>query len=453
MVKELERRKALLKEIIESIEEYAAYADALFVASKTTTIVRDMQGTEMRTDGDSGLKLRAYNGSFHEECVPGWDARSIRSAAGRLKSTLAKRGRNDLNPDRKRKTGHFSQGSQNPATIKEKTLQLERLHAAGIDRGFLDCHVAHDEITEQRIFVNKYKQISSDWTGCTLTVMPIVRSQETTRSDFFRRFSTDFQEVSEQDLAATFERAKRLEDAKRISPGEYDVILSPNVAGLLAHESFGHGMEADTMLAGRALAEKYREKKVAPVKVSICEDPSLEGTHGFLFFDDEGNLPERVFLIDKGIVKDPITNLFSSARGEYRRSANGRTEGFDRKIFARMTNTFFLPGTSDPEKMISKIKNGFYLHHGTSGMEDPRGWGVQIAGIIAERIRNGKMTGELFSEVTLGGFLPDILKSIKEVGSDFNIHDDAGFCAKGHHDWVRVSSGGPSLLIRGVHLS
>jgi predicted Zn-dependent protease len=40
------------------------------------------------------------------------------------------------------------------------------------------------------------------------------------------------------------EEAKNLVDAKRIKPGKYHCILNPKITGLLAHESFGHGMES-----------------------------------------------------------------------------------------------------------------------------------------------------------------------------------------------------------------
>jgi len=94
-----------------------------------------------------------------------------------------------------------------------------------------------------------------------------------------------------------------------------------------------------------------------------------------------------------------------------------------------------------------------YLHHSSSGMEDPKGWGVQIAGVLCERIKNGKLTGELFYESTISGYLPTLLNNIVGVGKEFQIQDDAGFCGKGHKEYVRVSSGGPHLSIKEVDLS
>jgi TldD protein len=44
------------------------------------------------------------------------------------------------------------------------------------------------------------------------------------------------------------------------------------------------------------------------------------------------------------------------------------------------------------------------------------------------------------------GYVPDMLRSISAIGSDFAL--DPGFCGKGHKEMVPVSSGGPHLRTR-----
>ena len=212
-------------------------------------------------------------------------------------------------------------------------------------------------------------------------------------------------------------------------------------------------MESDTIMKGRAKAENFLGKRIASAKVNICDDPSIQGTHGFLFFDDEGTLPRRTFMVKNGIVGEPLTESYSAWKKNFTRTGNARAESFDHKIYARMTNTFFLQGKEEVDAIIKSVKNGIYLHHGSSGMEDPKGWGVQIAGILCERIKNGKRTGEYFYEASISGYLPTILNNITAIGKDFVINKDVGFCGKGHKEYVRVSSGGPHLLIKELDLS
>jgi TldD protein len=84
-------------------------------------------------------------------------------------------------------------------------------------------------------------------------------------------------------------------------------------------------------------------------------------------------------------------------------------------------------------------------------MEDPKGWGIQIQGILAERIQNGKLTGELFTNITMTGYLPTILNNIKMIANDLEVKG-TGRCGKQHKEWVRVSEGGPHMLIEEVEL-
>ena len=42
-------------------------------------------------------------------------------------------------------------------------------------------------------------------------------------------------------------------------------------------------------------------------------------------------------------------------------------------------------------------------------MEDPKGWGIQLEALYAEKIKDGKLTGEVFSPVVVTGYVPDIL--------------------------------------------
>lgn len=452
----------MLRKLVRRLEKSCEYADALYSENTKKRFTKDKAETDFRADANAGVKFRAYDGQrFREACIQSTDAKRMEQAVETLARDLKERpvkGRTRrLKISRKTLKKKFSLDCEDPAdvSIAEKAAAVDAIHKQVMEREFVNCQVVYREEEEQRVFVNRYRELSSRWTGCTLVVVPFVRTQEgETRSDFYANFSNGFDVVQlDDDFTAFLDRAVKVGQAAKIAPGTYTAVLHPTVSGLLAHESFGHGMEADTMRLGRAKAAEYLGKKIAGVKVNIVDDPSVEGTHGFLFFDDEGNLPSRTHLIERGVVTRPISDMLSATHGNWPLTGNGRAEAFDHKAYARMTNTFFLPGPDNVEKLIGKVEDGVYIHTGTSGMEDPKGWGVQIAGLIAERIRNGKLTGELYYEASIGGYLPDILRGIKGVGNDFEIVKDAGFCGKNHKEWVRVSSGGPHLLIEKLELS
>ena len=62
-----------------------------------------------------------------------------------------------------------------------------------------------------------------------------------------------------------------------------------------------------------------------------------------------------------------------------------------RKVYARMSNTFFDKGQTSFQEMLSSMDKGFYLKKSMSGMEDPKGWGIQVGIHLAQQIKSGKL--------------------------------------------------------------
>lgn len=122
---------------------------------------------------------------------------------------------------------------------------------------------------------------------------------------------------------------------------------------------------------------------------------------GSYFFDDEGTLAHDTIIIDHGILKTGISDIRSAEALSTPPTGNGRRESFERKAYTRMTNTFFEGGKDKVEDMIASIKYGFLLEEPTSGMEDPKNWGIQCMVSIAREIMDGKLTGKIFSPIVL----------------------------------------------------
>ena len=61
------------------------------------------------------------------------------------------------------------------------------------------------------------------------------------------------QEIADQvlqELQGLCDNAVALLSAEKVPPGMYDVICTPDVSGVIAHEAFGHGVELDMFLKG-----------------------------------------------------------------------------------------------------------------------------------------------------------------------------------------------------------
>ncbi|MCQ2520110.1 MAG: TldD/PmbA family protein [Lachnospiraceae bacterium] len=240
--------------------------------------------------------------------------------------------------------------------------------------------------------------------------------------------------------------AIELIDSEPLAPGEYECICSPETTGMIVHEAFGHGVEMDMFVKDRALAAKYVGEYVASPLITMHDGNAVNDTATY-FFDDEGTMSKDTIIIDKGILVTGISDLQSAGALGTEPTGNGRRQDFERKAYTRMTNTYFEAGNDKLEDMIASVKDGLLLEDPSSGMEDPKNWGIQCMVNIAREIKDGKLTGRIFSPIILTGYVPDLLKSISMV-SDKKELCGSGFCGKGYKEWVKVSDGGPYIKAR-----
>ena len=249
----------------------------------------------------------------------------------------------------------------------------------------------------------------------------------------------------EEDCRSVSKGAVDLLDADRAPSGKLPVVLDAEMAGLIAHESFGHGLEADQVLRNRSFLSEMLGKRFASNNVTIVDNSSYESAYGSYPFDDEGVRSRKNTLVERGILKSFLHSRETATSFKVASTGNGRAESFSHKIFVRMSNTYFEKGEWELEEMLEDIDYGVYLIKGSHGMEDPLGGGLQISSVKGRLIEHGKLT-KLLRSVTLSGNVLELLRNVDAVGSDYKL--DSGTCGKGFEDFVRVTSGGPSLRVK-----
>jgi TldD protein len=237
---------------------------------------------------------------------------------------------------------------------------------------------------------------------------------------------------------------KNLDDTLKttpIVPGEYEIICTPDITGLIAHEAFGHGVEMDMFVKNRAQAPQFINKAVASPLVGMHDGALVYDQVSSYAFDDEGTLAHDTVVIENGILEQGICDALSASRLNTLPTGNGKRENFERKAYTRMTSTYFTSGSDRLEDMIASIKKGYLLDGMESGMEDPKNWGIQCVLSRGYEIIDGKMTGKVVGPIILTGYVIDLLKSITMVSPEIEL-SGSGFCGKGHKEWVKTANGG-----------
>lgn len=452
---ELEAIRSRLPEVVASLEQRAPYGAILATSSSGLQVsVSNREQQVSEGERNRGAVITAWNGAFlQERAVGDLTLDALATAAHTLAQEL------DLRPGQAPEPGaprdeHFALPAEidpTSRTVREKLELCRHFHAAvqGLDPRIVNAVVSYSETLQAKVFANRTRLLSQTASRIRFRVVLFVSDGQKVQADWLSRDGTGGLEIaraSDEELRALAEEAVALLKAERIEPGFYDVVFDPSVSGVMAHEAFGHGVETDMFVKGRARAAEYLGKRVGSPLVNLLDDPTVPGAYGSYRLDDEGELATPTTILREGIFVQGLTDLYSAFKLGIPRTANGRRQGYDHKAYARMSNTFFAPGSTPVEELIGGLERGVYLRKTSSGMEDPKGWGVQVEAHIGEEIVNGRRTGRLFCPVGITGYVPDILASVSAVGNDFAL--DGGTCGKGWKEWVPVSSGGPHLRLK-----
>jgi TldD protein len=451
------RLRPHLGETVERLETRSPYAAVWLGAHRGMSISIDRQEEQVTEDEPAaGAVLTAFDGkTIRERSIGSFQPDALAAEAGLLAETLsAPNGRRLALSNGLSGRHDFATELEIPPeslSVSEKIDRCRQLQErlAKVDSRVVNTRILYLERVESSVFRDRQADLAQQVHRLRLAVFVIVRQGETVRYNWCIKSASGGWEtvlLGDDLIDETVETALRLLEAGRIEPGDYDVVTAPGVSGVICHESFGHGVETDMFVKERARAASYVNQTVASPLVDIFDDPTYPGAYGSYYFDDEGLPAKPTRIVENGVFRGGITDLGSATALGIPRTANGRRQDFGRKAYARMSNTFFGPGSSDFEDLLGAAGDGVFLEKWSSGMEDPQGWGIQVTCHLGREIKNGRLTNRYFSPIAIAGYVPDVLRTVRGVGREVRV--EGGTCGKGHKENVPVSSGGPHMLLR-----
>ncbi|MCI5960971.1 MAG: TldD/PmbA family protein [Eubacteriales bacterium] len=294
--------------------------------------------------------------------------------------------------------------------------------------------------------------ITYDYQTCGLSFSCDMTEGEKKFSGHWQKGATRFDELKGLDdeiRAAMAEQTAFMRNSVPVTPGKYPVVLSPEAAGVFAHESFGHKSESDFMLSDETMRDEWQlGKTVGSPILSIAECGSVPGC-GYVPYDDEGTKARKNYLIKDGKLVGRLHNAQTAAVLDEPTTGNARAIDCTFEPIVRMTTTYIEGGDMDFDELIAPIKKGYFIKtikHG-SGMST-----FTIAPNLAYEITDGKLgrpvqisviTGSVFETL---GLIDGLTRDVKLLSFV------TGGCGKMEQMGLPVGFGGPYVRVSSMNV-
>jgi TldD protein len=233
--------------------------------------------------------------------------------------------------------------------------------------------------------------------------------------------------------------------APQAKGGEYTVVLDPILAGVFAHEAFGHLSESDFVYENERLREIMTlGREFGTKQLNIVDSAALPGLRGSYKYDDEGVPAVKNYLIREGKLVGRLHSRETAARMNEKPTGNARAISYRYPPIVRMTNTYIEPGALPFNDIIADIKEGIYAKNWYGGMTSMEMFTFSAG--EAYMIRHGKLA-EALRPVMLTGNVFTTLKNIDAIGNDLDMNQGGG-CGKGGQMPLPVANGSPHIRIQ-----
>ena len=254
------------------------------------------------------------------------------------------------------------------------------------------------------------------------------------------------QEIEKSEIVEPLcESAHKMLYANYVQSGNYPVVMANKFGGVIFHEACGHLLETTQI---EKKTTPFLEKKggtIAHSSVTAWDESFHPHAFGSLSMDDEGMPTQSTLLIERGILRNFISDRTGCLRTGHLRTGSGRRQNYTFPAASRMRNTFIAGGEHTPDQLIATIEKGLYCKRMGGGSVGSTGE-FNFAVTEGYLVENGKLK-EPVKGATLIGQAKDILMNISMCANDTEL--SAGFCGS-VSGTVYVTVGQPHIKVDAI---
>lgn len=231
--------------------------------------------------------------------------------------------------------------------------------------------------------------------------------------------------------------------AQPVKSGAYRCIINPDLAGVFAHEAFGHFSEADIVETLPAMRQRMKiGAELGSGILNIVDDATRHGQLGFYKYDDEGVAVRPVQLIKNGVLVGRLHSRRTAAEFGEPLSGHCVAEDYRYAPIVRMGTIYIQPGENCFNDLLQIVGDGLYLLDAKGGQT--AGENFTFGANYGYEVKNGRV-GRMVRDINISGNLYQTLMDIKAVGNDLELSKTGG-CGKGQSN-IRSCNGGPHTII------
>jgi TldD protein len=241
--------------------------------------------------------------------------------------------------------------------------------------------------------------------------------------------------------------------SKKLTPkGKVSVVLNSGDGGILFHEILGHSLEADHIYQKMSsVTPNDIGKRIVSKNVNLHTWDRKDPFFGNRLCDDEGEASDASVLVDKGVLRNFISDFFYQRLLRNGSSGHCRIQDFRKIPMPRMYALYLQPGPYHADELIQSVNFGIFA-------KEPGGGKVFFNKNLfyfdikaAYLIEGGKITSPLGSIVVRGN-ITEALNSVEMIANDFCYDKGISYCHK-NGQTVNVRVGQPTVKINNLYVT
>lgn len=279
------------------------------------------------------------------------------------------------------------------------------------------CEV-QEETIEYGIMNSKGINLTHKQNFLVTYVAPVVSDKDLKYDGFVFKVDNDLKNLNSENLAkeAVQEALSRI-GGESVNSGEYKIVLRNDVMAMLLATFIGN-FSAENVQKGLSLLKGKVGRKIASSKVTLVDDPHLEGGLYSTPFDAEGVATYKKDMIKEGTLNTLLYNLKAAAKDGVKSTGNAHKSSYASPVGISPTNCYIEKGEKSFEELIAYTKDGVFitdlagLHSGANAVTGD--FSLAAKGFVIE---NGKL-GKPVEQITIAGNFFKLLEDIEEIAND-----------------------------------